>query len=345
MTFKKKRVNIITTKSWKTKTQKTVINIFLTKMDKSCCEKHIPVLLNELTTSLKIYNNKQNIIVDCTLWMWWHAREIISKLNPWDIFIWFDADIKNLEVASLKLKNEFRNSKIDMFFINDNFVNLNSNLSKLNLWKITWIYYDFWLSSLHIDEAERWFSYRLDWPLDMRFDKTNKIKASDIINSYKIQDLIKIFTNYWEEPNSKKIAEKIVEKRKLWKKFLKTKDLVEVIDEVSLNIKTKTKIFQAIRIETNNELENIKKSLNQAIDLLDKWWNIFVISFHSLEDRIVKNIFRDESKDCICKDLICSCKHKAKLKILTKKPIIPDKSEIKENKRARSAKARLAVKI
>lgn len=304
--------------------------------------KHISVLLNELVDSISISKSKKNIIVDWTLWMWWHALKIIEKMNPLDIFIWFDADLENLSLAKKRL--EKTNKNIKKIFINSNFVNLKEELKKEWIEKITGIYYDFWLSSLHVDEAERWFSFNLDWPLDMRFDKKSWKTAAEVVNSYNADELYKIFKEYWEEPNSKKIASKIVERRKT-EKFKRTKDLSDIIEEVTSFHKTKNKIFQAIRIEVNNELENIKTSLTDAIELLEEWWNIFVISFHSLEDRITKQIFKRESKDCICKDLICTCKHTKQLKILTKKPLIPTEEEIKSNIRSRSAKARLAIKI
>lgn len=306
---------------------------------------HKSVLFEELVNSIDIRKDKQNIIVDCTLWMWGHASEILSKLNPWDIFVWFDADIRNLNLAKPYLEEKFKNSWVKLIFINDNFLNLENGLTKNWIEKITWIYYDFWLSSLHVDEADRWFSFMQDWPLDMRFDNTKWITASEIVNSYKKDDLIKIFREYSEDPNSRKIAEHIFQKRKRWFKHKTTSELVRTIEEVTKFPKTKIRIFQALRIEVNKELEVIQKSLIQAINLLDVWWKIFAISFHSLEDRIVKNIFRDESKDCLCKEIVCVCKHTKKIKILTKKPIIPSENEVKENPRSRSAKARLAEKI
>ncbi|PID86400.1 16S rRNA (cytosine(1402)-N(4))-methyltransferase [Candidatus Gracilibacteria bacterium] len=305
-------------------------------------KKHIPVLLNELVDSISISKDKQNIIVDGTLGMGGHALKIIEKMNPLDIFIGFDADLKNLSLAKERLRNV--NKKIKKIFINSNFVNLKQELQKRGINKISGIYYDLGISSLHVDEAERGFSFNLDGPLDMRFDKNSGITAAEIVNSYSVDKLYKIFKEYGEEPNSKKIASKIVERRKK-EKFKKTKDLANTIGEITSYHKTKSKIFQAIRIEVNNELENIKTSLKDAIELLETGGSIFVISFHSLEDRITKQIFKRESKDCICQDLICSCKHKKKIKILSKKPIIPSKEEIKNNIRSRSAKARFAKKI
>ena len=214
-------------------------------------------------------------------------------------------------------------------------------MDKIWIEKITWIYYDLWLSSLHLDEAERWFSFMKDWPLDMRLDKNHWKTAKDIINSYTASELREIFIKYWESSQANKISHKIVDLRKQ-KKFETTLDLAEIIAGWP---KEKSKIFQAIRIETNKELEAIEKSIPDAIKLLEKNWNIFIISFHSLEDRIVKNILRAETKDCICTDLICSCHHKKSLKFHSRKPILPTEEEIKYNPRSRSAKARWATKI
>lgn len=319
-------------------------------------EKHISVLLNELVESIDIFEDKQNIIVDTTLWMAWHAKKIIEKMNNWDIFIWFDADSRNLVLATEILKNTFKEKinivsennyskkEINIVLINSNFVNLQEELENRNIKNITWIYYDLWISSLHVDEAERWFSFMREWPLDMRFDNTKWITAAQIVNSYTAADLRKIFIEYWEEPASNKISAKIVEIRKE-KKFITTKDLSDFLDNVAWYPKTKTRVFQALRIETNNELKNIEKSFSQAINLLEKDWKIFVISFHSLEDRITKQTLKKETKDCICRDIICTCHHKKQLKLMTKKPILPTEEEIKLNPRSRSAKARCAQKI
>lgn len=307
-------------------------------------KKHISVLLNELVNSIDIYDNRQNTIVDCTLWLAGHASKIVEKMNSWDIFVWFDADIRNLELAKKRLDETNKDEKVKIILINSNFVNLRSELEKAWIEKITWIYYDLGISSVHVDEADRWFSFKLDWPLDMRFDSTKGKTAADIVNSYKQEDLRRIFLDYGEEAWANKIADKIVEARRT-KKFKTTWDLVNLLEEVNKHPKVKTRIFQAIRIETNNELEHIEKSISDAINMLEKNGKIFVISFHSLEDRIVKQIFKKETRDCICSDLICSCHHKKSLKILSKKPILPSTEEIKYNPRSRSAKARLAEKI
>lgn len=305
---------------------------------------HKSVLLDELVDNITISLDEKNVIVDATLWMAWHASKIVAKLNSGDIFVGFDADSKNLELASERLKNTNKKDWVEVILINSNFVNLKDELEKAWIDEITWIYYDLGISSMHIDEPERGFSFKYDWPLDMRFDKTIGKTAADILNWYKREGLREIFLKYWEEPSSNKLSYKVVEVRKN-KKFKTSKDLVEVIESVSKFPKTKNRIFQALRIEVNNELENVKESIEDAVKLLKKEWKIFVISFHSLEDRIVKKIFKKEARDCICSDMICSCKHEKQLKLLNRKPLLPSEEELRLNPRSRSAKARFAQKI
>lgn len=313
-------------------------------MLKNTNQKHISVLLHELVDSLEVSNNKKNIIVDCTLGFWGHAKSVIEKMNPWDTFLAFDADKRNLLLAKENIESTIKEKKVEAFLINNNFSFLKEELEARNIWEVSFIYYDLGISSMHIDEAERGFSFRYEWPLDMRFDTSKWKSAYDIINFYKEKELETIFREYWEERFSHKIASLIIKKRKE-KKITTTKELAQIIDLASKDTKTKARIFQAIRIEVNGELESIKRSLRDAIDFLRPWGRIFVISFHSLEDRIVKNILREATKDCICNELICNCKNIKKLKILTKKPIIPSKEEQENNPRARSAKARIAEKI
>lgn len=310
---------------------------------------HTSVLLDEFVWAIDISDTRQNIVVDCTLGLAGHACKILEKMNSWDIFIGFDADIRNLTLARERLEKIktqfFPSGDIEIVLIHSNFENLQEKLIEHNIHSITGIYYDLGVSSLHFDEAERWFSLRLEWPLDMRFDTRSWKTAADIVNYYEEKDLFHIFKEYGEEPHARKIAARIIVKRKE-KKFATTTDLTDFLDaEINSHIKTKTRVFQALRIEVNSELDTLKKSLSEAIKLLEPQWNIFVISFHSLEDRIVKHLFKRETKDCICQDIICSCKHEKSLKIISKKPILPSETEQKENSRSRSAKARHAQKI
>jgi len=304
---------------------------------------HTSVLLKELVWALDIKNDNQNIIVDGTLWLAGHASKVVAKMNPWDIFIGFDADERNLKLAREVLEKIQTQTKIVL--IHSNFASLREKLAEHDISSITGIYYDLGVSSMHFDEADRWFSLRLEWPLDMRFDSSQGKTAADILNYYEEKDLFEILRQYGEEPHARKIAARTVTQRKK-KKFLTTHDLTSFLDrEINSHIKTKTRVFQALRIEVNAELETLEKSIWEAIQLLKPEWDIFVISFHSLEDRIVKHALKRETRDCICSDQICSCRHKKSLKIITKKPILPSPEEQKENTRSRSAKARHAKKI
>lgn len=310
---------------------------------------HTSVLLHELVWAIDISDDRKNIIVDCTLWLAGHASEVLKKMNPGDTFIGFDADERNLKLAKERLEKTktqfFPSGDIEIVLIHSNFEHLREKLSEHNIESVTGIYYDLWVSSLHFDEAERWFSLRLDGPLDMRFDTRSWKTAADVLNFYEEKDLSQILKEYGEEPHARKIAARVITQRKK-KKFVTTYDLTNFLDtEINSHIKTKTRVFQALRIEVNGELDTLKKSLEDAIKLLQNDWNIFVISFHSLEDRIVKQIFKRETKDCICSDLICSCWHTKSLKLTNKKPILPSEQEWKENSRSRSAKARAAKKL
>lgn len=304
---------------------------------------HTSVLLHELENAIEIFDNKQNIIVDATLWLAGHASIVIEKMNPGDIFIGFDADTRNLVLARERL--EKLKTKIQIVLIHSNFENLKEELIKHDIVSVTGIYYDLGVSSMHFDEAERWFSLRLDGPLDMRFDTDSGATAADVLNYREEKDLFQIFKEYGEEPHARKIAARIISARKE-KKFFRTTDLTDFLDrEINSHIKTKMRVFQALRIEVNHELDTLRSSLSQAIEILDSEGNIFVISFHSLEDRIVKQIFKKETRDCICSDIICTCWHTKTLKITHKKPILPTEEEQKNNSRSRSAKARHAIKI
>lgn len=310
---------------------------------------HTSVLLDQLVDAIEVKEDRKEVIVDCTLGYGGHASEVLKKMKSGDTFVWFDADERNLILAKERLektKTQFSLPRdIKIVLIHSNFEHLSEKLSENGIENITGIYYDLWVSSLHFDEAERWFSLRLDGPLDMRFDASTWKTAADILNFYEEKDLFQIFKEYGEEPHARKIAARVITERKK-SKFLTTFDLTDFLDrEINSHIKTKMRIFQALRIEVNKELDTLKNSLNQAIKLLETDGNIFVISFHSLEDRIVKQIFKRETRDCICSDIICSCHHTKTLRLTHKKPILPEDDEISRNSRSRSAKARHAIKL
>ncbi|MBD3359527.1 MAG: 16S rRNA (cytosine(1402)-N(4))-methyltransferase RsmH [Candidatus Buchananbacteria bacterium] len=306
---------------------------------------HKPVLLDEVVEYLKPQPN-QNFI-DCTVGGGGHAKAILQKTGPNGKLLGIDLDIQAIEAAKQNLQ-EFKDRII---LINDNYQNLKQILYDTGFNKINGILLDLGLSSYQIQAKTRGFSFKGDSFLDMRFGETEQT-AADIINKYKEADLIRIFKEYGEERYAKQIAQEIVDLRKK-QPITKTNQLVDIIEKVYKNkpkpkkIHVATKVFQALRIEVNNELANLKKILPQALEALFKNGRLVVISFHSLEDKIVKEFFKKESKDCLCPPQIpvCVCEHKAQLKILTKKVVKPSQTEIMKNPRSRSAKLRAVVKI
>ncbi len=308
---------------------------------------HTSVLLQELIDGVAVKEDRKNVIVDCTLGLAGHASEIIKMMNPGDIFVGFDADERNLKLAKQKLKQTQTKtqSSPEIILIHSNFLYLKRELQNHGIDSITGIYYDLWVSSVHFDEADRWFSFRMEGPLDMRFDTNTGKTAADILNYSEETELFRILREYGEEPHSRKIAARVISSRKE-KKFQTTTDLKDFLDtEINSHIKTKMRVFQALRIAVNGELENLETSLRDAIDLIESWGRVCAISFHSLEDRIVKQTLKRETRDCICRDMICSCWHTRSLKVLTKKPLLPTEEEQNKNPRSRSAKMRIAEKI
>lgn len=306
---------------------------------------HTPVLLDEVIEYLKPQPN-QNFI-DCTLGGGGHAKAILKRTGPNGKLLGIDLDEQAIKAASQNLQK----FKDRMVLINDNYQNLNQIVYDTGFNKINGILLDLGLSSYEMQDPIRGFSFKKSAFLDMRFSKTGKT-AADVLNNYKEEDLARIFKEYGEERHAKQIAKEIVSARKK-EKIETTDQLVALIEKVYKNkpkprkIHVATKIFQALRIEVNDELNNIKKVLPQALAALDKQGHIVVISFHSLEDRIVKQFFKKESKDCICpSDIpVCQCDHEAQLKILTKKVVTPSQREISQNPRSRSAKLRAAIKL
>lgn len=305
--------------------------------------KHYTVLAKEATDMLQCKNGK--IYIDCTLGGGGHSEIILKKIQPDGKLIAFDVDDDAIEFASERLK-EYKNLTI----IKESYINLEKVLSELKIEKITGgIIVDLGASFYQLTSAERGFSFSKNAPLDMRFDKEGELTAYDVVNTYKEDDLVKIFSEYGEERFSKRIAKTIVETRKNTK-IKTTFELSELIIKATPKIKQKihpaTRVFQAIRIEVNKELNNVKILLKKAIPLLEVGAIISVISFHSLEDRLVKIAFKELSSKCNCppNKAICDCP-KPVLKLITKKPIVASDEEIRQNPPSRSAKLRVAIKI
>ncbi len=303
---------------------------------------HTPVLLSETLDLLNLEANKH--VIDGTLGLGGHSLEILKKLGPKGKLMAFDQDERNLIEAKKRL--EKYNEQI--IFVHDNFEHL-AEQAKKHKFQPEAIFLDLGLSSPHIDDPERGFSFQKEGPLDMRFDKRQRLTAEIVINSTSEKDLADIIFHYGEERKSRLIARVIVQARKE-SPIKTTTQLAEVIGKA---IKSKgrihpaTQTFQALRIFVNRELEVLEKVLEDALGLLKKGGRLVVISYHSLEDRIVKNYFRDQTRNCICpKELpICQCNFQKKLYILTRKPIIPDGIEVSHNPRSRSAKLRAAERL
>ncbi len=307
--------------------------------------KHYSVMLNEVIDSLNI--KPDGIYVDATLGYAGMSKKILEKLNDKGLLIGIDQDKEAREYSERVLSKIGNNYKI----IATNFVNLKEKLAELNITKIDGIIFDLGFSSPQIDEDERGFSFMKDANLDMRMDLDNTLTAEVIINNYEKAKLEKIFFEYGEEKLSKVIVNKIILERKT-KKITRTLELVDIIKKaVGANYFYKNhperKIFQALRIEVNNELEVLKKVLPDAIDLLKKGGRMSVITFHSLEDRIVKNIFKENSEVIdIFKGLPeIPLEYQPKIKIINKKPIVASSEELKENSRSHSAKLRIVERI
>ena len=304
--------------------------------------KHYSVLLNEAVEGLDI--KEDGIYVDCTLGGAGHSLEILKRLKNGKLYA-FDQDNVALENAKEKLA-EYSDKVV---FIKSNFVNLKEKLAEYGVHEVDGILYDLGVSSPQLDTPERGFSYNYDTRLDMRMDTDAKISAYEVVNEYSYHDLVKIFYRYGEENFSKQIARNI-EKKREQKPIETTFELVEIIKESIPAAKRRTgghpakRVFQAIRIAVNNELSVFEDSLEQAIDIVSIGGRISVITFHSLEDRICKQIFNSYSKSKdIPKNLpIMPEESLSKLKVITRKPIYPSDIELEENNRSRSAKLRVA---
>lgn len=308
--------------------------------------KHIPIMLNEIIENLNIVPD--GVYVDCTLGGAGHSLEIAKKLNDKGILIGIDKDATAINVSRERLKN----LKCKVILVQDDFKNLKTILQQNNISKVNGILADLGVSSYQIDEVDRGFSYSKDAPLDMRMNTSQTLTAKEVVNSYSEKDLLNILYTYGEENFAKNIVKNIIKQRQI-KPIERTGELVKIIENsVPANVLYKggsvaKKTFQALRIEVNGELDSLKSVLNTMIEVLVPAGRLCIISFHSLEDRLVKNCFTENSTACICpKNFpICVCNHKAIIKLITKKPIIPTEIEQQENSRSSSSKLRIIEKL
>ena len=305
---------------------------------------HIPVLKEQVLQYL--ITDPSGIYLDGTVGAGGHSHGILEKLDLSGLLIGIDADANVLQPTHIHLSVFTRNQ---YSLHHCNFCLFPEVLKKLGYKQVTGILLDLGMSSMELDTASRGFSYQVDGPLDMRFDSSSLVTAKKILNSKSESEISKIILDYGEERLHKKIAHSIIKSVKQ-NKMNTTIDLrIAVEKTVSgkyLN-KTLARVFQAIRIAVNNEMENLSQTLVKTTEYLKSGGRLIVISYHSLEDRIVKQFFQKSNKTCICKPEIpvCQCNNTPTFKIISKKPIIPDRMEIQINSRARSAKMRIAERI
>ena len=306
---------------------------------------HIPVLRDECIENLNI--KKDGVYIDGTLGLAGHSSIILEKLNNTGLLIGIDRDTEALKVAKQKL------SMYDNFrAVHDNHVNILKIIEKLNITGVDGILLDLGVSSYQLDEPSRGFSYMHDAPLDMRMNKEDSLTAKDIVNKYSEEELVRIFFDYGEEKFSKQIARKIAEVRE--SKEIET--TLELVDIIKSSVPKKAlmdkghpakRVFQAIRIEVNSEIRLLENGIRDAIKALNTKGRLCVISFHSLEDRIVKKVFEEMKGKCTCpKDFPkCVCNYVSYGKVVTKKPILPTEEEMSYNSRSKSAKLRVFERI
>lgn len=305
---------------------------------------HDPVLIDTVEKYANL--QKGDTVIDCTVGLGGHSELFLKKIGETGTLLGFEQDEDNYNYALHRLsKNKNKH------FILNNFVHLQHEVESRGVDNVALIFFDLGLASTQVDDPSRGFSFLHDGPLDMRFDKRHPLTAAIVIKKLSERKLAQLFKEYGQERYSKKYARIIKENLPIET----TKELADLIERHAPRQKGRrgskkhpaTQVFQALRIEVNQELEVLKSALSQAISILKPGGRLIVIAYHSLEDRIVKNVIRDATKECICPPQIpiCTCNHKPQLKRINKKPIVPSEEEINRNPRSRSAKMRIAEKL
>ena len=301
---------------------------------------HIPVLRDEVIDALLVQPGGRYI--DCTVGQGGHASAILEHSSPGGQLLGIDLDPQAIAQAKERLLPYGKAA----FLINNDYKNLEDICSTLDFQPVHGILFDLGLSSFQLANTSRGFSFRFDAPLDMRFNPAQELTAATIVNTFSEQELVAIIANYGEDRRSRRIARSIVASRPI-NTTLELAAVVQRAVGIRGRIHPATKTFQALRIAVNQELEHLKVALEQTVHLLGFGGRLVAISYHSLEDRLVKEYLNRESRDCICppRTPVCVCGHKATLRLIDKKPIVPSPAEIEANPRSRSAKMRVAERI
>ncbi|MFA5399211.1 MAG: 16S rRNA (cytosine(1402)-N(4))-methyltransferase RsmH [Dehalococcoidia bacterium] len=302
---------------------------------------HTPVLADEVVEALDVRPGRRYI--DCTLGGGGHSLAILSGCQPGGQLLGIDADPEAINLAQHNLYDFFESSII----INDNFYNLENICRETGFFAASGILFDLGLSSLQLASAERGFSFQLNGPLDMRFNPDEQLTAADIVNKLPEAKLAQLILIYGEEPLANRIAKNIVDHRPISDTADLAATVSEAIGDRLSKIHPATRTFQALRIAVNRELDHLTTALDQSLTCLERGGRLAVISYHSLEDRIVKNFMLRETRGCICPPTVpqCRCQHKPSLALVSKHPVYPGDEEIERNPRSRSAKLRVAVKL
>ncbi len=299
---------------------------------------HTPVLLNETLEALQVQPGKR--YVDCTLGSGGHAKAILEMIQPDGQLLGVDADPEAIEIARTRLANYAESAII----INDNFVNLENICRENNFLPVHGILFDLGISSMQLDISERGFSFQREGPLDMRFNPNQELTAANIVNTFPEDKLGQLIRTYGEEHYSQRVARHIAKNRPISNTLQLAHIIEKAIGSRRGRIHPATRTFLALRIIVNRELENLATALKQSIKCLDPGGRLVVISYHSLEDRIVKQFMMRETKGCLCPPSapVCQCGHTPKLKIISRKVVTPSLNETRSNPRSRSAKLRVA---
>lgn len=302
---------------------------------------HEPVLYHQIIHALRPFDGGR--YVDGTVGAGGHAQGILEASSPGGKLLGLDLDPQALELARERLSPFGARATIERA----SFSTLKVQLESLGWDSVHGVLLDLGLSSMQLDSPERGFSFQADGPLDMRFDPQGDVSAADLVNELPERELADLIYQFGEERRSRRVARAIVAERPIHSTLELAEIVARAVGSSKSRIHPATRTFQALRIATNSELESLKTVLPQAVKSMTSAGRLAVISFHSLEDRLVKRYFRRESRDCICppRQPVCTCDHTAKLAVITRKPIRPEQEEVEANPRSRSARLRVAEKL